>query len=179
MSSPAPDSYSGQQWPGSSHPPSDHYSAQPDAGFGPPALHQPHYGISPMAAVTRAFAKYARFDGRAGRGEYWWFQLLIGIAFLALGLAAAAVGVSTSTDGGRTPGTPAVPLLIALVIGYLALVVPSLSLLVRRLHDAGFSGWLALLALLPSVGAIILVVLAALPSTPAGARFDRGSPSFP
>jgi uncharacterized membrane protein YhaH (DUF805 family) len=138
-----------------------------------PTLDQPYYAITPIAAVKRAFSKYARFDGRASRGEYWWWTLIIGGAFFVLSIAASVLGVSSSPDGGRTPGTAAVPLLIILGIAGLAVIVPNLALLVRRLHDAGFSGWLALLTLIPSVGGLILLVLAALPSSPAGARFDR------
>ena len=53
--------------------------------------------------------------------------------------------------------------------------MPSLSILVRRLHDGNNSGWLALLILIPSLGGLIMLVMAVLPSQPAGARFDRSA----
>ena len=54
----------------------------------------------------------------------------------------------------------------------LATFVPSLSLGVRRLHDTNQSGWLYLVSFIPYVGSIILIVLMAQASNPAGARFD-------
>ena len=50
------------------------------------------------------------------------------------------IGVQTSPDGGKTPGLPALPLLILLALFYLAVLVPSIAVAVRRLHDAGYSG---------------------------------------
>ena len=55
----------------------------------------------------------------------------------------------------------------------LALIVPFLAITWRRLHDTNRSGGFYFLALIPLVGAIILIVLLALPSNSAGARFDR------
>ena len=76
------------------------------------------------------------------------------------------------------PLAPAgVPFLVALSLFYLAVLVPSITLAVRRLHDAGFSGWLVLLGLIPSVGGLILFVLALLPPSPNGARYDPVPPS--
>jgi len=54
----------------------------------------------------------------------------------------------------------------------LAAFVPSLSLGIRRLHDTNQSGWMYLLTFIPSIGGIILLVLMAQASNPAGARFD-------
>jgi len=65
-----------------------------------------------------------------------------------------------------------VPLLVLLVLFYLAILVPTIALSVRRLHDVGYTGWLVLLALIPSVGGLILLVFAVLPSSPAGAKYD-------
>ena len=50
--------------------------------------------------------------------------------------------------------------------------MPSLAVLVRRLHDANFSGFFVFIGLIPFVGGIILLVLTILPSKPEGARFD-------
>ncbi|MFP3600216.1 DUF805 domain-containing protein, partial [Chryseobacterium sp. SIMBA_029] len=71
------------------------------------------------------------------------------------------------------PGAGAIPFYILLVIWGLATIIPSLALLVRRLHDGNFSGWLALLVLVPFLGALAVLVLSLLPSNPAGQRFDR------
>ncbi len=93
--------------------------------------------------------KYAVFEGRAKRTEFWLFMLIhYVIAFI---LAALAVFVASFFN------------IVAIVYG-LALLVPSLAVGCRRLHDSGKSGWLQLVGLIPLVGAIILIVLFVLPS---------------
>jgi uncharacterized membrane protein YhaH (DUF805 family) len=82
------------------------------------------------------------------------------------------LGITTSSDGGRTPGAAAIPLIILLVVFYLLMIVPTLALTVRRLHDAGYSGWLALLMLVPYVGGLILLIFTVLPSSTAGVKYD-------
>ena len=115
------------------------------------------------------FAKYARFDGRASRSEYWWWVLASTVVF---GLLAVLVAVTAGPDP-ESPSALSAVLTIVLLIVLLAVIVPSIAVTVRRLHDADLSGWFYLLGLIPSVGGIILLVLTALPSKPAGARFDR------
>jgi uncharacterized membrane protein YhaH (DUF805 family) len=71
-----------------------------------------------------------------------------------------------------------VPALIALgLLGAwaLATLVPGLALVVRRLHDANYSGWMALLGLIPLAGGIILLVFVLTGPKPMGQRFDRPS----
>ena len=80
--------------------------------------------------------------------------------------------MATSRDGGRTPGALAIPLLILFTVFALGIIVPSLALTVRRLHDAGYSGLLALLFLIPYVGGLVMLIFALLPSSPAGAKYD-------
>ncbi|MEC4113010.1 DUF805 domain-containing protein [Myroides pelagicus] len=84
---------------------------------------------------------YADFNGRARRQEYWMFVLfntLIGIA----------IGVVEYIIGTNFIGT----------VYSLAVLVPSIAVAVRRLHDIGKSGWMYLLVLLPIIGWIILIV---------------------
>jgi uncharacterized membrane protein YhaH (DUF805 family) len=135
-------------------------------------LDWPYYGIGFGGAVARGFRKYARFAGRASRSEYWWWALFTAVVILVLALPTAVIGVQTSPDGGKTPGLAAVPLLVLVGLFYLAVLVPSLAVTVRRLHDTGYSGWLVLLGLIPSVGGLILLVFALLPPSPAGAKYD-------
>jgi uncharacterized membrane protein YhaH (DUF805 family) len=143
-----------------------------------PPLEWPHYGISFRGAIVRGFRKYATFAGRASRSEYWWWTLFIAVVVFVLALPAAVIGIQTSPDGGRTPGLPAVPLLVLLTLFYLAVLVPSIAVTVRRLHDGGYSGWLVLLGLIPSVGGLILLIFALLPPSPAGAKYDP-APAYP
>jgi uncharacterized membrane protein YhaH (DUF805 family) len=139
-------------------------------------LDQPHYGIGPVEAVKRGFVKYARFDGRASRGEFWWFALGIYLGLLVLvllgGIAAATLG-ETTTSGLSSAGPLAGTLFSLAGVCYLGTIVPYLAVLVRRLHDGGYSGLLALLLLVPYLGGFVLLILCALPTAPAGARFDR------
>lgn len=144
----------------------------------PPPLAWPHYGISFGGAVRRGFAKYATFAGRASRSEYWWWALFTTIVVLVLGIPALVFGLATSPDGGATPGPAGVPFLLAAGLFYLAVLVPTIALTVRRLHDAGLSGWLVLLGLIPSLGGLILLVFAVLPPSPNGARYDPAPPGY-
>lgn len=92
------------------------------------------------------FERYAVFQGRADRAEYWWFFLANFIIFAILGTLAQ---VST------------VFLVIDTVAG-LTVFIPSLAVAMRRLHDTGRSGWWLLLGLIPIVGFIIVIVFLAL-----------------
>ena len=151
-----------------SYQPQTSYAATPAA----PPLDQPYYGIGFGAAVARGFKKYATFAGRASRSEYWWWALFTFLAYLVLGLAAYALGITTSRDGGRTPGLLALPLLILFAVFVFGVIIPTLALTVRRLHDAGYSGLFALLLLIPYLGSLIILIFALLPSKPAGAMYD-------
>ena len=150
------------------------YQPQPSDVSRPaqPPLELPHYGISFGGAIARGFKKYATFAGRASRSEYWWWTLFTFLTYLVLGLLAFAVGTATSRDGGRTPGLLAIPLIIVFAVFFLGIIVPTLALTVRRLHDAGYSGLFALFLLIPYLGSLIIVIFALLPSSPAGAIYD-------
>lgn len=151
------------------------YQPQPSNAVSPP-LELPHYGISFGGAVARGFKKYATFTGRASRSEYWWWTLFTFLTYLVLGLVTYIVGTVTSRDGGRTPGLVAVPLIILFAAFFLGILVPTLALTVRRLHDAGYSGLFALLLLIPYLGSLIILIFALLPSSPAGAKYDLVPP---
>jgi uncharacterized membrane protein YhaH (DUF805 family) len=104
-------------------------------------------------AVRVCFGKYADFTGRATRPEFWWFALftfLVGVAasvLLAIGFRAGAGAAAF------------VAVVIALC--YLALLLPYLAVMVRRLHDTSRSGWWWFITLIPVVGGIVLLVLLA------------------
>ena len=85
-------------------------------------------------SVATCLRKYATFEGRASRSEYWWFQLLL---FL-LSVAGSLLGTFAETLGGLV--------LLAVVLG---LFVPNLAVTVRRMHDVGWSGWWLLLIWVP------------------------------
>jgi uncharacterized membrane protein YhaH (DUF805 family) len=100
--------------------------------------------------------KYADFSGRAQRAEYWFFTLFYVIFFLALSLVDGAAGLFNVIYG--------VGVLSGLFA--LAMIIPSISVSVRRLHDTSRSGWWLLIGLIPLIGAIVLLVFVCLDSTP-------------
>jgi uncharacterized membrane protein YhaH (DUF805 family) len=92
---------------------------------------------------------YANFEGRARRSEYWWFTLANVVVFVALFILGAISNV----------------FLILLFVYWLALLVPSIAVAVRRLHDTDKAWYFILLGFVPFVGGIILLVLMVLDST--------------
>ena len=95
-----------------------------------------------------ALQKYAVFDGRATRSEYWLFILVHAIISVIFGLIPLVLDWFVVVE----------------VVYFLALLVPALAVGARRLHDSGKSGWLQLILLVPLIGWIIVIVLMALPS---------------
>lgn len=139
-------------------------------------LWAPRYQASFGEAFVRYWKKYARFDGRASRSEYWWWALadaLIVLVLYAVVLTGAFVGSSHDSEGSFLPG-PGVAVGIILMVGWwLATIIPGLALATRRLHDVDLSGLLLLLLLIPSLGGFAIFVMTLLPPNPRGARFDR------
>ena len=103
-------------------------------------------------SVRTCLTKYAEFNGRAARPEFWWFVLAQFVVGLILNMVLPLLGGLFS----------------------LAMLVPSLAAGSRRLHDIGKTGWLQLLALIPIVGWVILIYWAAQPGDPAANQY--GSP---
>ncbi|MDD5359641.1 MAG: DUF805 domain-containing protein [Sulfurovaceae bacterium] len=100
--------------------------------------------------------KYADFNGRASRSEYWWFALLQFLIFLVLSFI---TGGLINYETGEMNGLGAVIFVLAI----LALIVPAIAVSVRRLHDTDKSGWWYLISLVPYVGGLVLLVLMVLP----------------
>jgi len=155
--------------------PNPYAPAQP----GTTDLSQPLYGAGIGDAVKRFFKKYATFSGRASRSEYWWWMLVNFVVVTVLsgwtGIAAAtSVDPSTGAVGSRGFMIP----YALLMLWSLAILVPGLALIVRRLHDGGFNGWFILLGLVPFLGSIAILVFSLLPSKPEGARFDAGAAQY-
>ena len=134
-------------------------------------LDQPLYGASFGEAIRRFFKKYADFTGRASRSEFWWwylFAVLIAIVYSILLTTLGTIG-----NGGRGYGPIGWILIVVYIVWAVAIVVPSLALVWRRLHDANLAGPFFFLGFIPLVGWIILLVFYVMPSKPEGARFDR------
>ena len=93
---------------------------------------------------------YANFNGRARRKEYWMFTLFFLLFAL---LAGFVIGILSAVGE-----TVAMIAIILAVVWYLAHLVPSLAVTVRRLHDTGKSGWFYLLAIIPYIGGLIIFI---------------------
>ena len=107
--------------------------------------------------------KYADFNGRARRKEYWLFTLWNCLIYLGYFILATGL---TAMGGRRGAGAIAVMMFVPLWAYAVAIIVPSLAVSVRRLHDTGKSGWWILIGLVPFVGGIICLVFMCMDSQP-------------
>ncbi|MDQ4116118.1 MAG: DUF805 domain-containing protein [Actinomycetota bacterium] len=117
-----------------------------------------------MQWYLKVLRQYADFSGRARRTEFWMFVLFNAIAIVILTILDNLLGLSNSSMGG---GAVYVSAGILTGIYQLAVLVPSLAVGARRLHDTGRSGWWQLIGLIPLVGAIVLIVFWATDGDPA------------
>ncbi len=113
--------------------------------------------------------KYAVFQGRARRREYWFFVLFNLLISLALGALDGILGTFDAQAGiGVLGGLYA-----------LAVFIPALAVTVRRLHDIDRSGWWILIGFIPLIGAIILLVFLVLDSNSGSNRFGENPKDHP
>ena len=96
--------------------------------------------------------KYAKFEGRANRTQYWYFVLTQFLAFFILELLCVIPFVNIIAG-------------LALLVLWLGLIVPGIAVAVRRLHDTNRSGWWLLLCFVPFVGSIVILVFMCLEGT--------------
>ena len=107
--------------------------------------------------------RYVDFNGRATRSEFWYFTLANAILGFILGII---LGIS-----GLISPSLAYLLVLLIVLFFLALLLPSLSLTVRRLHDTNKSAWWLLLALVPIIGPLALLFFYCQDGTPGRNQF--------
>ena len=99
--------------------------------------------------------KFADFNGRARRQEYWMFVLFNAIASVLIQVIDIVLGTAGALAG----------------LYSLAVLIPTLAVIARRLHDTDRSGWMMLISLIPLVGAIVLLVFLCSDSKPGENRF--------
>ncbi len=152
----------------------------------------PLHGATPWQALERVLTLGFRIRGRASRSEYWWWMLLhASVLVVLLGIVPSLFGVSNpqvsvglagpfapiplgewaasaSEDG--VPAPAAITMLVGMLWG-VATFVPSITVAVRRLHDANLSGLWLLVSGLP-FGPFVLVLMLLRSSQPEGERFD-------
>jgi uncharacterized membrane protein YhaH (DUF805 family) len=109
-----------------------------------------------MSWYLEVLKKYAVFSGRARRKEYWMFVLFNIIIILVLALIDYLTGTFSPRAG------------VGLLGGLysLAVLIPSIAVTVRRLHDTGRTGWWILIGLIPVIGNIVLLIFMVLDSEP-------------
>lgn len=107
--------------------------------------------MSFVDAIKVFFANYINFSGRARRSEYWWAVLFIFVVNIFVSIVDNVITPGMVRDYGNG---------LISILWSLAIIIPSLSLNVRRLHDIDKSGWFVLLGLIPIVGPIVLIVWA-------------------
>ena len=114
-----------------------------------------------MSWYLEALKKYAVFSGRSRRMEYWYFVLFNLVVYIVLSLIDGLLGTYNIVSG------------VGLLSGIysLAVLIPTLALWVRRLHDIDRTGWWVLINLIPLVGTIVLLVFALTPGTPGSNQY--------
>jgi uncharacterized membrane protein YhaH (DUF805 family) len=158
---------------GGSYPPQGGYAPYPpQGGYAPYPQGAPQggYGYPPaggprgylqggpvgfVEAITEAFRNMFNYQGRASRSAYWWFALFAVLGFILLVILGVALkGFGIFID----------------VVGYIALLLASIPLAVRRLHDTNRSGFWYLIVLVP-FGGLVMLVFSLLEGTPGPNRF--------
>ncbi|TMX44016.1 DUF805 domain-containing protein [Vibrio rotiferianus] len=95
----------------------------------------------------KVILNYTNFNGRARRQEYWYFTLVNVLVNLVMGIIDRVIGSVMQMDNFGFFG----------VIYALFIIIPSIAVTVRRLHDSGRTGWWALIAFVPVIGILVLL----------------------
>ncbi len=105
--------------------------------------------MGPVEAIALFYKNYAVFSGRARRAEYWWPMLFIFLVYFVDLLLIEMVA------------DPDVQVLIAMILlGFLILsILPCWAVVIRRLHDMNYSGWMIWIYFVPIAGSIALLVM--------------------
>lgn len=109
--------------------------------------------MSPVDWAKRPIIeKYADFSGRAPRAEYWWYVLALVVAYIVVAIIEGVLGIHRMIAGMYGP-------ISALL--WLATIIPSIAVGVRRLHDVDRTGWWILLPAIPEALMIIMALMTA------------------
>lgn len=124
-------------------------------------------------AIQSGFKNYVTWRGRATRSEFWWWMLFVYLVQIPFSII-----YSISVQNLVTAGTLEIGMFFnwayyLMLVVSLALILPSISVLIRRLHDTDRSGGWYWILLIPFVGTIVLLVFALSASTPSPNRFDN------
>lgn|SRR5690349_159489 len=124
--------------------------------------------LSPIGWAIRPIKNYAKFSGRASRAEFWWFFLFLMLVYIAFWVVTfSTMGLGAAPDSqnplGALGALGAVGIFVMLF--YLVLLIPSIAVQVRRLHDTNRSGWWLGAFWLLYAGYVLFAVRAAFSAT--------------
>lgn len=124
-------------------------------------------------AIQSGFKNYLTWRGRATRSEFWWWMLFVYLVQIPFSII-----YSISVQNLVNAGTLEIGMFFnwayyLMLVVSLVLVLPSISVLIRRLHDTDRSGGWYWILLIPVVGTIVLLVFTLSASTPGSNRFDN------
>ena len=108
--------------------------------------------------------RYADFDGRASRQEFWMFNLFYLLFVIAISLLIIPFGNSETGSN----------IIFGIIVVYsLGLAIPIWAVTVRRLHDIGLSGWWSLLSFIPYLGTVVLLIMCCMDSKPGSNKYGN------
>ena len=108
--------------------------------------------------------RYADFDGRASRQEFWMFNLFYLLFVIAISLLIIPFGNSET----------GLNIIFGIIVVYsLGLAIPIWAVTVRRLHDIGLSGWWSLLSFIPYLGTVVLLIMCCMDSKPGSNKYGN------
>ncbi len=116
-----------------------------------------------MNWYLKVLKKYAVFEGRAQRAEYWYFILFT----ILISIVLAFIDMGTGTFNQETG--------FGVISGIysLAVLIPTIAVGVRRLHDTNRTGWWILIGLIPLIGFIVLLVFFVIDSDPSANEYGE------
>jgi len=142
------------------------FAATPNSGMMSVPGYNPYLNqsmVNPIQAFTNTISNWSG-KGRAQRSEFWFgyfaYWMLLGGIFGIVVFLEEIAGIGED-------------LFYAVCCGFIALLIPLISLMIRRIQDTGNSGWYILLGLIPWVGGLILLIFALLPSQPHPNKYDH------
>nr|NUR38200.1 DUF805 domain-containing protein [Sphingomonas sp.] len=101
--------------------------------------------LSPIGWAVRPIKRYAEFSGRSSRAEFWWFILALFVIYMVMWMVfvGAMAGSIATAQGNPSSGMLGAIGVGGIVVGlfWLALIIPTIAVQVRRLHDTDRSGW--------------------------------------
>jgi uncharacterized membrane protein YhaH (DUF805 family) len=119
------------------------------------------YGLNPFQFFWKCMTLYFDGRGRATVAEYWSFTLVYTLIVLVGVLLFGGIIAAVAEGGGSRASEDAATALVVIlgVVLLIGLIIPSITVTIRRLHDIGATGWLYLLVFIPYIGGLVIFVM--------------------